>query len=99
MYTKYLLVFAHSIKMASRGLVNIVGGCCGTTPDHIRAIASAVKGIKPHPITTVSAKPLTVSGLEAVTVDVKLNNFTNVGERTNVAGSRKFARLIAEFCD
>ena len=83
-------------EMASRGMVNIVGGCCGTTPDHIRAIASAVKGIKPHPITTVSAKPLTVSGLEAVTVDVKLNNFTNVGERTNVAGSRKFARLIAE---
>ena len=83
-------------EMASRGLVNIVGGCCGTTPDHIRAIASAIKGIKPYPITTVSAKPLTVSGLEAVTVDVKLNNFTNVGERTNVAGSRKFARLIAE---
>ena len=83
-------------EMASRGLVNIVGGCCGTTPDHIRAIASAVKGIKPRPITIVSAKPLIVSGLEAVTVDVKLNNFTNVGERTNVAGSRKFARLIAE---
>ena len=83
-------------EMASRGLVNIVGGCCGTTPDHIRAIASAVKGIKPRPITSVSTKPLTVSGLEAVTVDVKLNNFTNVGERTNVAGSRKFARLIAE---
>ena len=83
-------------EMASRGLVNIIGGCCGTTPDHIRAIASAVKGIKPRPITIVSAKPLTVSGLEAVTVDVKQNNFTNVGERTNVAGSRKFARLIAE---
>ena len=83
-------------EMASRGLVNIVGGCCGTTPDHIRAIASAVKGIKPRPITSVSTKPLTVSGLEAVTVDVKVNNFTNVGERTNVAGSRKFARLIAE---
>ena len=83
-------------EMASRGLVNIVGGCCGTTPDHIRAIASAVKGIKPRPITIVSAKPLIVSGLEAVTVDVKQNNFTNVGERTNVAGSKKFARLIAE---
>ena len=83
-------------EMASRGLVNIVGGCCGTTPDHIRAVASAVKGIKPRPITSVCTNPLTVSGLEAVTVDVKLNNFTNVGERTNVAGSRKFARLIAE---
>ena len=83
-------------EMASRGLVNIVGGCCGTTPEHIRAIASAVKGLKPRNVATKSAKPLTVSGLEAVTVDVELNNFTNVGERTNVAGSRKFARLIAE---
>ena len=83
-------------EMAARGLVNIVGGCCGTTPDHIRAIASAVKGIKPRPIAHESAKPLTVSGLEAATVDVERNNFTNVGERTNVAGSRKFARLIAE---
>ena len=111
-------------EMASRGLVNIVGGCCGTTPDHIRAIASAVKGIKPRALDLPSTKnakimdgssnfgvpsmktaknvdgnmaeSLKVSGLEAVTVDVKLNNFTNVGERTNVAGSRKFARLIAE---
>lgn len=83
-------------EMASRGLVNIVGGCCGTTPNHIRAVATAVKGLKPRNVAAESAKPLTVSGLEAVTVDVKLNNFTNVGERTNVAGSRKFARLIAE---
>jgi 5-methyltetrahydrofolate--homocysteine methyltransferase len=90
-------------EMASRGLVNIVGGCCGTTPAHIRAIAAAVRGISPRPIDQRAqnldnhiACPLTVSGLEAVTVDVKLNNFTNVGERTNVAGSRKFARLIAE---
>ena len=111
-------------EMASRGLVNIVGGCCGTTPDHIRAVASAVKGIKTRPLDLpstknakimdgssnfgvpsmktaknvdgITAESLKVSGLEAVTVDVKLNNFTNVGERTNVAGSRKFARLIAE---
>ena len=93
-------------EMASKGLVNIVGGCCGTTPDHIRAIAAAVKGISPRPFTIPSINtgkimagathPLTVSGLEAVTVDVVNNNFTNVGERTNVAGSRKFARLIAE---
>ena len=89
--------------MASRGLVNIVGGCCGTTPDHIRAVASAVKGINPRPFILPSTKTgqnldgvLTVSGLEAVVVDVERNNFTNVGERTNVAGSRKFARLIAE---
>ena len=84
--------------MAERGLVNIVGGCCGTTPGHIKAIAKAVKGINPSTRTAASVDntPLKVSGLEAVTVDVKHNNFTNVGERTNVAGSRKFARLIAE---
>ena len=101
-------------EMASRGLVNIVGGCCGTTPEHIRAIAAAVSDLKPRPVSTktgdfvlgsrknepVSTKTgdfvLTVSGLEAVRVDKKRDNFTNVGERTNVAGSRKFARLIAE---
>ena len=83
-------------EMASRGLVNIVGGCCGTTPDHIRAIAAAVKGISPRTTDICQTETLTVSGLEAVTVDVINNNFTNVGERTNVAGSRKFARLIAE---
>ena len=94
-------------ELASKGLINIVGGCCGTTPDHIRAIAAAVKGTSARPIIIPSIKtdqnmdgnlagPLTVSGLEPITVDVVNNNFTNVGERTNVAGSRKFARLIAE---
>ena len=86
--------------MAEKGLVNIAGGCCGTTPDHIRAIAEAVKGMQPRQLSGNTAhfsdKVLKVSGLEAVTVDVKRNNFTNVGERTNVAGSRKFARLISE---
>ncbi len=104
-------------EMASRGLVNIVGGCCGTTPDHIRAISKALNGVAPrkpatnrpayaaetektagpatNPTDFVSG-PLKVSGLETVTIDVKKNNFTNVGERTNVAGSRKFARLISE---
>ena len=83
-------------EMASKSLVNIVGGCCGTTPDHIKAIAAAVKGVSPREITDSASNLLTVSGLEAVTVDVVNNNFTNVGERTNVAGSRKFAKLIAE---
>ena len=121
-------------EMASRGLINIAGGCCGTTPDHIKAIAKALGRIKPRPLSVISAqfpdktpeniqlsgklqlfpdsphriiqssgnlqvfpdKPLKVSGLEAVTIDVKRNNFINVGERTNVAGSRKFARLISE---
>lgn len=98
---------ASQIKaMAEKGLVNIVGGCCGTTPDHIRAIAGAVRGFSPRNPSGITAditdgtdradQVLTVSGLEPVTIDVKRNNFTNVGERTNVAGSRKFARLISE---
>ena len=84
--------------MAERGLVNIVGGCCGTSPEHIRAIAEAVSGLAPR---KSSGKPgenpdgLKVSGLEVVTVNKIISNFTNVGERTNVAGSRKFAKLIA----
>ena len=82
--------------MASKGLVNIVGGCCGTTPAHIKAIAEAVAGLPAHKLPAQAASPLKVSGLEAVSIDLKHNNFTNVGERTNVAGSRKFARLIAE---
>ena len=123
--------------MATKGLVNILGGCCGTSPDHIRAVAQAVKGIPARPLSTkctnsvasnlkyehsatkmvdfmancsengglatktvdfmakLQTRVLKVSGLEAVEVDVRKNNFTNVGERTNVAGSRKFARLIA----
>ena len=80
-------------KMALAGSVNIVGGCCGTTPEHINAVAEAVKGISPRAIPEPD-DVLYVSGLESVAVDRK-NNFTNVGERTNVAGSRKFAKLIA----
>ena len=83
-------------KMADSGLINIVGGCCGTTPEHIRAIADIVKGSSPRQLPHFENCTLTVSGLEAVTVDRKNSNFINVGERTNVAGSRKFARLIAE---
>ncbi len=124
-------------EMASRGLVNVVGGCCGTTPEHIRAIAGAVSGLAPRSLKADSlASPtmtdlssetrnlstksgvsvdnssetrnlstksggsvdnkLTVCGLETVTVDLENSNFTNVGERTNVAGSRRFARLISE---
>lgn len=87
---------AHYVyKMAENGYLDIVGGCCGTTPAHICASATAVVDEKPR----IPKKPdgiLCVSGLEAVHVDTKRNNFTNIGERTNVAGSRKFARLIAE---
>ena len=87
------------VGLAQKGLVDIVGGCCGTTPEHIAAIAKAVSGLPPHHLSgnkgSFTDRSLTVSGLEAVRVDLRKNNFTNVGERTNVAGSRKFARLIA----
>ncbi len=85
----------HLREMAEAGLINIAGGCCGTNEQHIRAIADALHNIKPR---TVPAKDdkLRVSGLEPLLIDRKTQNFTNVGERTNVAGSRRFARLIAE---
>ena len=72
------------------GLLNIVGGCCGTTPDHIQAIPNLSPAPQKEP-----NKSLTVSGLEAYLIDTRKRNFTLIGERTNVAGSRKFARLIA----
>ena len=80
-------------RLAEKGLLNIVGGCCGTTPAHIRAVAEAVKGLAPRRFEP--RKRLIVSGLEPVLID-RSRNFTNIGERTNVAGSRKFARLVAE---
>lgn len=95
-------------QMAAEGLLNIAGGCCGTTPEYIRAIEAAVRKFPARKIpgddkdTRGMDNPdgrqcttLTVSGLEAVCIDRRTRNFTNVGERTNVAGSRKFARLIA----
>ncbi|MBR1488193.1 MAG: methionine synthase [Bacteroidales bacterium] len=81
-------------RMARGGLLNLAGGCCGTTPEHIRAIAAALRGIPPRPLPEPDRR-LSVSGLESVTVDVRQNRFTNIGERTNVAGSRRFAKLIA----
>ncbi|MCQ2165486.1 MAG: methionine synthase [Bacteroidales bacterium] len=81
-------------KIAREGILNIVGGCCGTTPAHIRAIVDAVRSLSPRSIPE-KEKRLDVSGLESVTIDTRVSNFTNIGERTNVAGSRKFARLIA----
>jgi len=77
---------------AASGFVNIIGGCCGTTPDHIRSIAEAVNGLPARSIKEL--KPLSAfSGLEPLVVRENLN-FINIGERTNVTGSRKFARLI-----
>jgi 5-methyltetrahydrofolate--homocysteine methyltransferase len=79
-------------EFAISGLVNIVGGCCGTTPPHIAAIAGAVKGVAPRAIPQI-APLLRLSGLEpfALTKDIP---FVNVGERTNVTGSAKFRKLI-----
>lgn len=79
-------------EWAESGFLNLVGGCCGTTPDHIREIAKAVKGFKPR----VLAEPktyLSLSGLEALNVRPD-TNFVNIGERTNVTGSPRFSKLI-----
>ena len=79
-------------EFAASGLVNIVGGCCGTTPDHIRAIAATIAGKKPRQIPHV-APLLRLSGLEAFTLTPAIP-FVNVGERTNITGSARFRKLI-----
>ncbi len=77
---------------AEEGFLNIVGGCCGTTPDHIREIARAVEGMAPRTIPQV--EPYTrLSGLDPFTIRPE-TNFVMIGERTNVTGSKKFARLV-----
>ncbi|KAM4624117.1 methionine synthase isoform 2-T2 [Polymixia lowei] len=88
-------VTASNLKeFAISGLVNIVGGCCGTTPGHIRAIAKAVKQCQPRvPPTDIFQDYLLLSGLEPFRIG-PYTNFVNIGERCNVAGSRKFAKLI-----
>ncbi|MBU6473663.1 MAG: homocysteine S-methyltransferase family protein, partial [Alphaproteobacteria bacterium] len=80
-------------EFARAGIVNIVGGCCGTTPAHIRAFAKAIEGVAPR---QVPEKPhyLRLSGLEPFTLTPD-TNFVNVGERTNLTGSAKFRKLIA----
>ena len=79
---------------ARDGLLNIVGGCCGTTPDHIRAIAAAVEDVRPREVPRPSTRP-TFSGLEAFTIRDD-TNFVNIGERTNITGSTFFATTILE---
>ncbi len=79
-------------EFADAGLVNIVGGCCGTTPEHIRAIARAVEGKAPRKIPEMP-RLLRLSGLEAFTLTPEIP-FVNVGERTNVTGSAKFRKLV-----
>ena len=81
-------------EFAEAGLLNIVGGCCGTTPAHIQAIAEAVAPFKPRVIPEI-APACRLSGLEPFTID-RNSLFVNVGERTNITGSARFARLIRE---
>ncbi len=82
----------HIGAWAADGLVNLVGGCCGSTPEHVRAIAEAVRGRSPR-VAPARIPRLRVSGLEAVAIS-KESGFCNVGERTNVTGSAHFARLV-----
>ena len=81
-------------EFAESGLVNIVGGCCGTTPEHIAAIYNAVKHLPPRQVPEI-APACRLSGLEPFNITSE-SLFVNVGERTNVTGSKKFARLIRE---
>lgn len=81
-------------ELAQEGHLNIVGGCCGTTPDHIHAFNEVVQGIAPRAIPDLEKESI-YCGLEAIHIS-RASNFVNVGERLNVAGSAKFARLIRE---
>jgi 5-methyltetrahydrofolate--homocysteine methyltransferase len=81
-------------EFADSGFVNIIGGCCGTTPDHIRAIAKAVEGVRPRTLGSPGTLRLTrLSGLEPLVIRPD-SNFQMIGERTNVTGSKKFERLV-----
>ena len=81
-------------EFATAGLVNLVGGCCGTTPDHIAAIAAAVANVPPRALPNLKRK-LRLAGLEPLEID-ESSLFVNVGERTNVTGSARFKRLIRD---
>ena len=81
-------------EWAQHGLLNIVGGCCGTTPEHIAAIAEKVAGLPPRKVPQIGRK-LRLSGLEPFNIGPE-SLFVNVGERTNVTGSKAFARMIRE---
>uniref|UniRef100_A0A0N4ZJY8 Methionine synthase n=1 Tax=Parastrongyloides trichosuri TaxID=131310 RepID=A0A0N4ZJY8_PARTI len=81
-------------ELAKSGLVNIIGGCCGTTPDHIKAMKNICEKIKPRIVTEkVHPDTLLLSGLEPSYIN-KMANFINIGERCNVSGSRRFCNLI-----
>jgi 5-methyltetrahydrofolate--homocysteine methyltransferase len=81
-------------EWARHGLLNVAGSCCGSTPDHVAAIAEAVAGLPPRPIPEPTGMTR-LAGLAPLVIPPPGNAFVNVGERTNVTGSRKFARLVA----
>ncbi len=89
-----LLISCSSQELATDGLLNIVGGCCGTTPAHIKAIADVVTNIPPRPVSELP-RTLHLSGLEPMIYTPNIK-FINIGERCNVTGSRRFAKLIVE---
>jgi 5-methyltetrahydrofolate--homocysteine methyltransferase len=80
-------------EFAESGLVNLVGGCCGTTPEHLRAIVEAVRGVPPRVRPVASERFTTFSGLEPLTIRPD-SNFQMIGERTNITGSARFRRLL-----
>ncbi len=80
-------------RFAQNGWVNLVGGCCGTTPEHIRLLAQAVEGVRPR--AQAALRRSVVAGIESLTIDENTRPVV-VGERTNVLGSRKFKRLVSE---
>lgn len=84
----------HVKEWAESGFLNLIGGCCGTTPEHIRQMAQVVEGVKPRQLPTLPVA-CRLSGLEPLTIE-KESLFVNVGERTNVTGSARFKRLIKE---
>lgn len=84
----------HVKEWAESGFLNLIGGCCGTTPEHIRQMANVVEGVKPRAIPELVVA-CRLSGLEPLTIE-KDSLFVNVGERTNVTGSARFKRLIKE---
>jgi len=84
----------HIKEFLDHKTVNIIGGCCGTTPEHIKAFAQLAQQAQPHQCTKIK-HDTKLSGLEPLVIS-KASNFVNIGERCNVAGSRKFARLISE---
>jgi len=88
------MMAGHIHDFAANGFVNIVGGCCGTTPDHIKEFAAQVKYLPARPVSKKKTASV-FTGLEPLTISPE-SNFINIGERTNVSGSIRFARLIRE---